>query len=249
MTPYHKLPLWWDLCDAIRVDLNNEFPRMALADYLDENGHPEMAQGIRDAWREGAVYFDEYEYGAMGLNPENQYLQILKIDFNRGFVVSVSCPHFNMVRRKLGELVRANIVLWAQPTGKHAGNHKNGRYEWRYSADRVDMSRAEILPYDMAKYNTGMYASDRDATIGLSRMLISQAIEQNCDGSEGKFLCRHNGANLIVGNFINDRPSGFSGGLEGFMRSIGPMPGDLSPLPIAASESPSVDPSCTDQPD
>lgn len=233
MTPYHKLPAWWDLCDAIRANLDDEHPRMVLADYVDENGHHDLANGIREAWREGAVYSDDYEYE---FNEHNNLggVNSIRIDFNRGFVVSVSCPHLNAMRRKLGELVRANIVLFAQCERKHA-KKKGDFYQWNFSTERMKCRQESFtLTTDLGDYIGRIYPTDRDATIAFSRGLIAQAIEQNCDGTEGRFLSRFGLA---------------AQGLEAlsFRRLFerwanAPLPVVHAPPLIVSSESPSTDP-------
>ncbi len=232
MTPYHKLSNWWGLCDAIRGNMDDEFPRMVLAEYVEENGHHELAQGIRDAWRERYKYYDEYEYEAA--TPRNGSYT-LKVDFHSGFVSSVSCPHPNMLRRKLGELVRANIVLFAQVETKHAAKRKDGRYAWLFR-DRekgLPMYQNQI-DLELKNYMDVAYGSDREATNGLSRALISRAIDQNCDGTEGKFLSRNQGANIMIAS----RGTGRSW----LGRTISQMYAAPVPPPIASAEFPSDDP-------
>lgn len=255
MTPYYRLPLWWQFCDDIRKDMNDYAPRVILADYVDENGHHDLANGIRDAWREGLVYEDEHSVDGVRESwmPRSRSLHV---SYNRGFVHHISSTSLPHVRSILSQLVRANIVLAVVVGVQPRKVRKN--YKWYFDDAKHNRAYTGYLPMHLQQYVSTKHETEGKAYDSFSRGMIEQAIEKNCDGTEGMFMNREIGIKRLMGKLGRHSPlvrnaiiAGVYGAKMGdaFMEVTSRSPFVPVPSPTDPSASPSVDPACIGQPD
>lgn len=256
MTPYYKLPNWWPLCDAIRKDMNAEMPRMVLAEYVEENGHHDLAAGIRDAWTEGLVYFDDYSDEGYS-EPWASRSKTTQVSYNRGFIQYVNSTSLTRVRSILSQLVRANIVLSVACGQKARKVRRN--YKWYFDDEGHKRGEVYKLPMYLQPYVPVKHETAGKAYDAFSRGMIEWAIASNCDGSEGAFMNRNAGIKRLMGRVERYAPTVRNAIIAGVYGSkvastysefiSNRLPYVRERQPIVASVDPSVDPACTDPPD